>query len=227
MPLRADAERYIAAGCNDYLAKPIDRNLLQRKIERAIGPIQLKMTKLIFLWAIFLVRSSLQSGQLSQRGLFRLASLPLDGFLAPLLPRTFAGPVVIRAKEKIVPGKIWKDRLKQWAGSATNKPKSLKRLPVFGVSRYACLLYAGWLSQRHGRSYRLPSELEWELAARGVDGRTYSWGEIYWLGAAKLNAGYGAVKINPVAEIVKNAADISVWEIHDLCGSLGEWTWQR
>ncbi len=49
--------------------------------------------------------------------------------------------------------------------------------PVVGVSWYEAYAYCKWLSQITGKSYRLPSEAQWERAARGGGvGRKYPWG---------------------------------------------------
>jgi formylglycine-generating enzyme required for sulfatase activity len=54
--------------------------------------------------------------------------------------------------------------------------------PAVYVSSVQALKFCEWLSRREGKKYRLPTEAEWEYAARGTDGRTYPWGE-------KLNRG--------------------------------------
>ena len=49
--------------------------------------------------------------------------------------------------------------------------------PVFQVDFWCARRYAAWLSERQGAPWRLPRELEWEKAARGVDGRVFPWGD--------------------------------------------------
>ncbi len=53
--------------------------------------------------------------------------------------------------------------------------------PVVGVSFEGALAFCAWLTERaklqNGRCFDLPTEAEWEHAARGSDGRTYPWGE--------------------------------------------------
>lgn len=50
--------------------------------------------------------------------------------------------------------------------------------PVVLITWPAAAAYARWLSESEGKRWRLPSELEWEKLARGVDSRAYPWGEV-------------------------------------------------
>ncbi len=49
--------------------------------------------------------------------------------------------------------------------------------PVVYVNSKDAANFCQWLSARDGRKYRLPTEAEWEYAAKGSDNRTYPWGE--------------------------------------------------
>jgi sulfatase modifying factor 1 len=52
------------------------------------------------------------------------------------------------------------------------------RQPVVAPSWFDAAAYCEWLSRVSGRRYRLPTEAEWERAARGgVEGRLYTWGD--------------------------------------------------
>ncbi|MFC1564979.1 formylglycine-generating enzyme family protein [candidate division KSB1 bacterium] len=51
-----------------------------------------------------------------------------------------------------------------------------ENLPVIGVSWFEAAAYCSWLSAQTGQTYRLPTEAEWEKAARGTLQHRYPWG---------------------------------------------------
>lgn len=53
------------------------------------------------------------------------------------------------------------------------------RSPVVGVSWYEAYAYCKWLSEVTGETYRLPTEAEWEFAARGPQSLIFPWGNQY------------------------------------------------
>jgi formylglycine-generating enzyme required for sulfatase activity len=59
---------------------------------------------------------------------------------------------------------------------APTYPEGKANHPVVRISHDDAVAYAEWLSAETGRAYRLPTEKEWEKAARGTDGRIYPWG---------------------------------------------------
>jgi formylglycine-generating enzyme required for sulfatase activity len=56
-------------------------------------------------------------------------------------------------------------------------PAEMTRYPMVDVSLADALAYCEWLSDKTGLPCTLPTEFQWEKAARGPDGRTYPWGE--------------------------------------------------
>jgi len=58
-------------------------------------------------------------------------------------------------------------------------PTERSNHPVFTLSAAAADAYAGWLSEKTERHFRLPSEAEWEFAAAGPDGLEFPWGKDY------------------------------------------------
>ena len=64
----------------------------------------------------------------------------------------------------------------QLAGSTVPREEELQ-WPVAFIDWHNAVAYAAWLSERTGKPWRLLNELEWEKAARGVDGRLAPWGD--------------------------------------------------
>ncbi len=61
----------------------------------------------------------------------------------------------------------------EWNNDAFNNPAQ----PVVGVCWYEARAYCAWLSAQTEQSFRLPTEAEWEAAARGETGRRYAYGD--------------------------------------------------
>ncbi|MBN2371939.1 MAG: SUMF1/EgtB/PvdO family nonheme iron enzyme [Vicinamibacteria bacterium] len=94
-----------------------------------------------------------------------------------------------------------------------------RRLPVVNVSWKEAAMFARWLSEATGRSYHLPSEAEWEYAARGgARIRTYPWGEASPVGRCCFGTG----KLCPIGSFGPNALGI-----HDMVGGVYEWCRDR
>jgi formylglycine-generating enzyme required for sulfatase activity len=69
-----------------------------------------------------------------------------------------------------------------WKGDSTGPEKyggvfDLPNHPVVMVTWYEAVAFCGWLSVKLGQPANLPSEAQWERAARHTDGRRYPWGD--------------------------------------------------
>ncbi len=93
--------------------------------------------------------------------------------------------------------------------------------PAVGIDWHDAVAYAEWASQRTGRSLSLPTERQWEKAARGADGRLFPWGDLFDASLCKMkDSRQGRPQPEPVGAF---ATDCSVYGVRDLAGSIREW----
>ncbi len=99
--------------------------------------------------------------------------------------------------------------------------------PVFGISYADAADYAKWLSQRSGDPWviSLPSEAEWEKAARGADGRYFPWGDAFDRSFCRMQDSrsheLAHLRPEPYGLFL---LDESPYGVRDLAGGIVEWT---
>lgn len=124
---------------------------------------------------------------------------------------------------------------KRWWPGFAERIKS-PREPTWGepnrpretVSWYEAVAFCHWLSAQRGEEIRLPSEEEWERAARGTDGREYPWGDGYREGHANINetwehAKVGSHNLGETSPVGLYPLGVSSEGVLDLAGNVWEW----
>jgi formylglycine-generating enzyme required for sulfatase activity len=130
----------------------------------------------------------------------------------------------------------WAACVRAAACAATATSALADDMPITGVSWDQVTQYAAWISQRSGQRYRLPSEAEWEYAARAGVQTRYPWGNSVepaceyvngfdrrgheahpqWYWQIECDDGYGDAA--PVGRYAPNA-----WGFYDMLGNVWEW----
>jgi formylglycine-generating enzyme required for sulfatase activity len=141
-------------------------------------------------------------------------------FEAPAHRVTIAKPYAIQRREV---------NFDEWdacadAGVCKNRPSDhgwgRGKLPVIDVSWEDAKQFVGWLSQKTGRKYRLPSEAEWEYAARAGTTSPFWWGKDVGKGNANCdNCGEASLhKTVPTGSFRPNG-----FGLYDTAGNVYEW----
>lgn len=99
-------------------------------------------------------------------------------------------------------------------------PPELAAHPIVDVSWHDAVAFALWLSAQTGQRWRLPTEAQWEKAARGDDARTFPWGNTFDLSRCNVRE-TGRTGTTPVGSYPEGA---SPYGLLDMAGNVWEWT---
>ena len=102
---------------------------------------------------------------------------------------------------------------------------SMNEHPVVHITWFEAVAFAHWLAETTGQPWRLPSELEWEKAARGVDRRCFPWGDQFDpMFCIMMDSHVGKPEIRSVNH---NLLDCSLYGVRSLAGNTREWCLDR
>ena len=162
-------------------------------------------------------------------GRFRMGDLSGDGGITE-------GPVrTVTISKRIAMGRnevTFADYDRFVAATSGRRPKDRGwgrgNRPVINVSQEDAKAYAAWLSAQTGKTYCLPSESEWEYAARAGTSTRYSWGDEIgrnWANCAGCGSEWDDEQTAPVGRFAANA-----FGLYDMHGNVWEWVedcWHR
>jgi len=157
---------------------------------------------------------------LIQPGAFEMGSSEMFDFEAPVHQVSIRRPFYIGRRE--VTFEEWDACLAE--GGCKQKPDDRGlgrgRRPVTDLDWDDAKSYLAWLSQKTGKTYRLPTESEWEYVARAGSTTTYPWGRA--VDKDKANC------LGCTSDPVKKAIDVgsfppNAFGIYDMAGNAAEW----
>jgi formylglycine-generating enzyme required for sulfatase activity len=101
-------------------------------------------------------------------------------------------------------------------------PEGREKHPVTLISIEDAMMYCAWLARTTGKAVRLPTEAEWEKAARGgLEGKRYPWGNT-------LDVSNAHFLPKPDLKTERGTAEVGSYppngfEVFDMCGNVWEW----
>ena len=111
-------------------------------------------------------------------------------------------------------------RENRWQPDAWEIQRQFPYHPVSGVTWYEAVAYCNWVASETKRTIRLPTEEEWEWAARGEDGVPFPWGDLF--DASKTNS--LEADLNGLVDVITIEGDQSPFGVSEMAGNVQEWT---
>lgn len=106
-----------------------------------------------------------------------------------------------------------------WYFEGQNYFETRPRSPVIEISWSEAATYCKWLADRTGKPYHLPTEAQWEFAARGgLADKLYPWGDERRPGMAHMNT------TEPVGPVTVGSYPQNGYGLHDVAGNVNEMT---
>jgi len=152
-------------------------------------------------------------------GSFTMGSNSSDPSEKPARRLTIARPFAIGRTEVTV--QQWNACVEAGACPRVADTQRAPNLPAGDISWDDAQVYVKWLSKVSGKPYRLPTEAEWEYAARGGGASRYWWGEDMKRGAA--NCRECGEPWQETAPAPAGSFSANGYGLHDMSGSLWEW----
>ncbi|MBL4661484.1 MAG: SUMF1/EgtB/PvdO family nonheme iron enzyme [Alcanivoracaceae bacterium] len=157
---------------------------------------------------------------------------PESAVIAAQLPLCTDCPEMVRIPGKNIAMSATEITYNQWQaceneGICSDSPSAKNNWgngnrPVTFVNWDDTQQYIKWLSKKTGKNYRLPTENEWQYAAKGGSKQTYSWGNEIGVNKANCkgcNSQWDDSKTAPVKSFSPNA-----YGLYDMSGNVWEWT---
>lgn len=116
-----------------------------------------------------------------------------------------------------------------WVGLEKQRPEEpnwrQSNRPRETVSWYEAIAFCRWLSVQTGDEIRLPTEQQWEKAARSSDGREYPWGDGFWASYANTSASSSnsLENLKQTTAVGTYPQGASSYGVEDMSGNIWEW----
>ncbi|MEK7728455.1 MAG: SUMF1/EgtB/PvdO family nonheme iron enzyme, partial [candidate division KSB1 bacterium] len=122
--------------------------------------------------------------------------------------------VTVAQYQKFLVANPAQDRPNNWTEQLQNTNR-----PVVNVSWHDAVAYCEWMSKQRGKRVRLPTEAEWEYAARGgLSGKKYPWGDDISTSNANF---YSSDKTNALQDVGRYSPNN--YGLYDMAGNVWEW----